>query len=50
MFEQTFKNIDNVLWKEATNRSFMAEQGRDYYFLEQDWLSLGIQVITTNWS
>jgi len=31
-----------------TNRSFMAEQGRDDCVQEQDWLSLGIQVITNN--
>jgi hypothetical protein len=35
-------------WARSASRSFMAEQGRGDYSQEQDWLSLGIQVIINN--
>jgi hypothetical protein len=35
-------------WAGSASRSFMAEQGRGDCFQEQDWLSLGIQVIINN--
>ena len=35
-------------WARSASRSFMAGQGRGDYVQEQDWLSLGIQVIINN--